>query len=153
MTRGGQPAPGCQQGGPADTQCQQGHPADTQRQQGHPADTEKRAPDPDDLRRVVETALAEDLRYGPDATTAATVPADAVAVAELTARTRGVLAGLPAAHAVLDAVLGPDGYTVLATRADGDLLVPDDVAVAVRAPVRGLLTAERTALNLVCHLS
>ena len=37
-------------------------------------------PDPDDLRRVVETALAEDLRYGPDATTAATVPADAVAV-------------------------------------------------------------------------
>ena len=37
-------------------------------------------PDLDDLRRVVETALAEDLRYGPDATTAATVPADAVAV-------------------------------------------------------------------------
>ena len=38
-------------------------------------------------------------------------------------------------------------------RADGDLLAAGDVALAVRAPVRGLLTAERTALNLVCHLS
>jgi nicotinate-nucleotide pyrophosphorylase (carboxylating) len=110
-------------------------------------------PDPDDLRRVVETALAEDLRYGHDATTAATVPADAVAVAELTARAPGVLAGLPAARAVLDAVLGVDGYTVLTARADGDRLAACDVALAVRAPVRGLLTAERTALNLICHLS
>jgi len=110
-------------------------------------------PDPEDLRRVVETALAEDLRYGHDATTAATVPADAVAVAELTARAPGVLAGLPAARAVLDAVLGVDGYTVLTARADGDRLAAGDVALAVRAPVRGLLTAERTALNLVCHLS
>ena len=110
-------------------------------------------PDPDDLRRVVETALAEDLRYGHDATTAATVPADAVAVAELTARAPGVLAGLPAARAVLDAVLGVDGYAVLTARADGDRLAAGDVALAVRAPVRGLLTAERTALNLVCHLS
>ena len=111
------------------------------------------APDPDDLRRVVDTALTEDLRYGPDATTAATVPADAVAVAELTARAPGVLAGLPAALAVLDAVLGRDGYTVLATHADGENLSGGDVALTVRAPVRGLLTAERTALNLVCHLS
>jgi len=61
------------------------------------------ASDTDDLRRVVETALAEDLRYGPDATTTATVAADAVAVADLTARSAGVLAGLPAALAVLDA--------------------------------------------------
>ena len=110
-------------------------------------------PDADDLRRVVDTALAEDLRYGPDATTTATVAADAVAVADLTARSAGVLAGLPAALAVLDAVLGPDGYTVLAARADGDALAAGDVALSVRAPVRGLLTAERTALNLVCHLS
>jgi nicotinate-nucleotide pyrophosphorylase (carboxylating) len=110
-------------------------------------------PDADDLRRVVDTALGEDLRYGPDATTTATVAADAVAVADLTARSAGVLAGLPAALAVLDAVLGPDGYTVLTARADGDALAAGDVALSVRAPVRGLLTAERTALNLVCHLS
>jgi nicotinate-nucleotide pyrophosphorylase (carboxylating) len=110
-------------------------------------------PDADDLRRVVDTALGEDLRYGPDATTTATVAAAAVAVADLTARSAGVLAGLPAALAVLDAVLGPDGYTVLTARADGDALAAGDVALSVRAPVRGLLTAERTALNLVCHLS
>ena len=120
---------------------------------GAAASVQHAGPDPDDLRRVVETALAEDLRYGDDATTAATVPADAVAVAELTARAPGVLAGLPAARAVLDAVLGVDGYTVLTARADGDRLAAGDVALAVRAPVRGLLTAERTALNLVCHLS
>jgi len=108
-------------------------------------------PDPDDLCRVVRTALCEDLRYGPDATTAATVSAGAVARGELAARRPGVLAGLPAVRAVLDEVL--DGYEVLHSRADGDWLAAGDVALAVRAPVRGLLTAERTALNLLCHLS
>jgi nicotinate-nucleotide pyrophosphorylase (carboxylating) len=108
-------------------------------------------PDLDDLRRVVATALEEDLRYGPDATTAATVPAAAVAVASFTARQPGVLAGLPVALAVLDTVVGD--YEVLAQRADGDRLVAGDAALVVRAPVRGLLTAERTALNLLCHLS
>ena len=130
---------------------QECHPADVQRQEGDIP--EMPGPDPDDLRRVVETALAEDLRYGHDATTAATVPADAVAVAAFTAREPGVLAGLPAARAVLDAVLGVDGYAVLSARADGDPLGAGDVVLAVRAPVRGLLTAERTALNLLCHLS
>ncbi|MFC5993334.1 carboxylating nicotinate-nucleotide diphosphorylase [Pseudonocardia hispaniensis] len=110
-------------------------------------------PDLQDLRRVVDTALAEDLRYGPDATTAATVAADAVAVAEFTPRRGGVLAGLPAARAVLDTVLGPGGYEVLAELTDGDRLVAGEPALVLRAPVRGLLTAERTALNLLCHLS
>ncbi|WP_214407425.1 carboxylating nicotinate-nucleotide diphosphorylase [Pseudonocardia lacus] len=109
-------------------------------------------PDLDDLRRVVETALTEDLRYGPDATTAATVPADAEATAVFAARRPGVLAGVPAVRAVLDRVLGADGYQVLDAMADGDRLAPGDAALTVRAPVRGLLTAERTALNLLCHL-
>lgn len=109
-------------------------------------------PDPDDLLRVVRTALEEDLRYGPDATTAATVPADAVAVGAFTTRAAGVLAGGPAARAVLDRVLGA-GWTVLDERPDGSRLAPGEPALVVRAPVRGLLTAERTALNLLCHLS
>lgn len=108
-------------------------------------------PDAADLRRVVRTALEEDLRYGPDATTAATVPADAVAVGELTPRAPGVLAGLPAVLAVLADVV-PD-HEVLSTRADGDRVAAGEPALVVRAPVRGLLTAERTALNLLCHLS
>jgi nicotinate-nucleotide pyrophosphorylase (carboxylating) len=115
--------------------------------------TREALPDAEDLARVVATALEEDLRYGPDVTTEATVPADAVATAEFTARRPGVLAGVPAARAVLDSVLGADGYQVLHQLADGSRLRPGEVALRVRGPVRGLLTAERTALNLLCHLS
>jgi nicotinate-nucleotide pyrophosphorylase (carboxylating) len=115
--------------------------------------TEIGVPDPDDLLRVARTALEEDLRHGPDATTAATVPADAVAVGAFTARAAGVVAGVPAVRAVLDLVLGGTGWTVLDERPDGSRVAPGEPALVVRAPVRGLLTAERTALNLLCHLS
>ncbi|MEC3978344.1 carboxylating nicotinate-nucleotide diphosphorylase [Amycolatopsis sp. H20-H5] len=108
--------------------------------------------DVEDVLRVVTTALAEDLRYGPDATTAATVPAEARALAEITPRVNGVLAGVPVALAVFDAVLG-SSHEVLATRQDGAALVGGEPALVIRGPVRGLLTAERTALNLLCHLS
>ena len=108
-------------------------------------------PDPDDLRRVVRTALDEDLRLGPDATTAATVPADAVAVGAFTPRVPGVLSGVPAARAVLAEVVG--AHELLDARPDGSRLTPGEPALVVRAPVRALLTAERTALNLLCHLS
>ncbi|QFZ22547.1 carboxylating nicotinate-nucleotide diphosphorylase [Saccharothrix syringae] len=106
--------------------------------------------DLEDARRVIGTALAEDLRYGPDATTGATVPADAVAVAELTPRAAGVLAGVPVALEVFRQVAEVE---VLQAREDGDKAVPGEPALVLRGPVRGLLTAERTALNLVCHLS
>jgi nicotinate-nucleotide pyrophosphorylase (carboxylating) len=109
--------------------------------------------DVDDARRAVEVALDEDLRYGPDATTEATVPAGAVAEAVLATRRAGTLAGLPVARAVLDAVVGAGAYRLVAERADGDRLAPGDVVARVTAPVRGLLTAERTALNFLCHLS
>ncbi len=62
-----------------------------------------------------------------------------------------MLAGVPVARAVLDTVVGD--YDVLLQRADGDRLAAGDAALVVRAPVRALLTAERTALNLLCHLS
>lgn len=110
-------------------------------------------PDPDDLARVVATALEEDLRYGPDLTTRATVPADAVANADFTPRSDGVLAGAPAVLAVLDRVVGTGGYEVLECTRDGSRLVAGQPAIRVRGPVQGLLTAERTALNLLCHLS
>ncbi|WP_432705772.1 carboxylating nicotinate-nucleotide diphosphorylase [Amycolatopsis taiwanensis] len=108
--------------------------------------------DPEDVRRVVDTALAEDLRYGPDATTGATVPEAATALAEITPRAAGTIAGVPVAVAVFDAVLGGD-YEILGARKDGARLVAGEPALVLRGPVRGLLTAERTALNLLCHLS
>ncbi|HWM07530.1 MAG TPA: carboxylating nicotinate-nucleotide diphosphorylase [Actinophytocola sp.] len=104
-----------------------------------------------DVRRVVETALAEDLRYGQDATTEATVPASAVAVAELTPRVAGTVAGVPVALAVFTSVLAT--VEVVDRREDGSRLAPGEPALVLRGAVRGLLTAERTALNLLCHLS
>lgn len=108
--------------------------------------------DVQEMHRVVSTALEEDLCYGPDVTTAACVPAGAVATATVSPRGPGTLAGLPVFLAVLDAVLGTGGYEVTAGRQDGDRLAAGDVALTVRAPVAGLLTAERTGLNLLCHL-
>jgi nicotinate-nucleotide pyrophosphorylase (carboxylating) len=106
-----------------------------------------------DVRRVVSVALGEDLRYGPDATTAATVPDSAVAVAELTPRVAGTIAGVPVALAVFDTVFGAEGYEVLDRVADGTRAAAGTPALVLRGPVRRLLTAERTALNLLCHLS
>jgi nicotinate-nucleotide pyrophosphorylase (carboxylating) len=109
--------------------------------------------DTNDVQRVITTALEEDLRYGPDATTAACVPAGAVATATVSPRRPGTLAGLPVFLAVLDAVLGAGGYAARTQCHDADRVAAGDTVVAIRGPVAGLLTAERTALNLLCHLS
>jgi len=112
---------------------------------------------------AIRRALEEDLRYGPDATSLATVPADAHAVARLATRADGVVAGLPLVEMVLAEVFGAAGprgdgadgpaYTVTLHARDGDRVAAGDVVAEISAPTRGLLTAERTLLNLVCHLS
>ncbi|MGN0125222.1 MAG: carboxylating nicotinate-nucleotide diphosphorylase [Rhodococcus sp. (in: high G+C Gram-positive bacteria)] len=106
-----------------------------------------------ETRELVRKALDEDLRYGPDVTTDATVPADAVATASVVARQAGTLAGLDVGLLVLDEVIGAEHYRVLDRRSDGERVLPDDSVLTVEAPTRGLLTAERTMLNLLCHLS
>ncbi|MGE5693864.1 MAG: carboxylating nicotinate-nucleotide diphosphorylase [Candidatus Sericytochromatia bacterium] len=106
-----------------------------------------------EARAVIRRALDEDLRYGPDVTTEATVPADARTTAALVSREPGVVAGCDVALLVLDEVLGMGGYQVLDRVADGDSVGGGSVVLRVEGPTRGLLTAERTLLNLVCHLS
>ena len=106
--------------------------------------------DIEDMRRVIKTALAEDLRYGPDVTTLATVPSESIAVGSFTPRKPGTIAGVPAALAVLDEVTD---YEVVSRVEDGSRLAAGEPALVVRGPVSGLVTAERTALNLLCHLS
>ncbi|HSK58118.1 MAG TPA: carboxylating nicotinate-nucleotide diphosphorylase [Actinomycetospora sp.] len=108
--------------------------------------------DPAEVDAVVARALDEDLRDGPDVTTVACVPEGAVAVGEFRTRPAGTLAGVGVAVRVLERVCGPD-LEILDARADGDRLAAGDVALAVRAPLRTLLTAERTALNLLSQLS
>ncbi|MCB0950034.1 MAG: carboxylating nicotinate-nucleotide diphosphorylase [Mycobacterium sp.] len=106
-----------------------------------------------EARAVIARALDEDLRYGPDVTTLATVPADASTTASMVAREPGVFAGSDVATLVLDQVLGANGYRVEHRVPDGTRLEAGGVALTVHAATRGLLTAERTMLNLVCHLS
>lgn len=106
-----------------------------------------------EARTVIARALDEDLRYGPDVTTVATVGADARTTAAMVTRADGVAAGIDIALLVLDEVLGGDGYRVTARAQDGDRLRAGDALLTLEAPTRGLLTAERTMLNLVCHLS
>jgi len=106
-----------------------------------------------EARRVIARALEEDLRYGPDVTTLATVPAEATTTASMVTREPGVAAGVDIALLVLDEVLGSDGYQVKHRVEDGACPEAGSALLIVQAPTRGLLTAERTMLNLVCHLS
>ena len=106
-----------------------------------------------EARAVISRALDEDLRYGPDITTQATVPADATTSAALVAREPGIIAGCDVALLVLDEVLGMGSYRVLDRLADGDRVESGAAVLRLEAGTRGLLTAERTLLNLVCHLS
>ena len=106
-----------------------------------------------EARRVIARALEEDLRYGPDVTTLATVPADATTTASMVTREPGVIAGVEVAVLVLDEVLGSAAYVIKHRVDDGARLAAGDAALVVEAPTQGLLTAERTMLNLVCHLS
>jgi nicotinate-nucleotide pyrophosphorylase (carboxylating) len=104
-------------------------------------------------RDTIRHALDEDLRYGPDVTTLATVPDGGAATASMVPREPGVIAGVDVALLVLDEVLGAGGYEVLNRVEDGARLQPGEPLLTVRAQTRGLLTAERTMLNLICHLS
>ncbi len=107
-------------------------------------------PDPGVLRAMVRRALAEDVGPG-DVTATAVVPRTARAVAHLVARTTGVLAG--AEVAALAFALVEPRVEVEYHRQDGARLAPGQRVLTVQGPARGILTAERVALNFVQRLS
>ena len=109
--------------------------------------------DPDAVAALVRAAVAEDLMGGIDVTSAATVPADQRSVGTFGSRGHGVVAGLAVVAATIDAVCGDDASEVDHLVSDGDRVAPGDDVARVVAPTRSLLTAERTSLNLLCHLS
>jgi nicotinate-nucleotide pyrophosphorylase (carboxylating) len=102
------------------------------------------------LRDLVARALAEDLGTG-DITADAVVPEGAVATGRIVQKQRGVVYGLEVAAEVFRQA-GAGELERLAPEGDWRDTVPADVA-AVSGPARALLAAERTALNLLCHLS
>jgi nicotinate-nucleotide pyrophosphorylase (carboxylating) len=107
--------------------------------------------DPKAIHDAVAAAVAEDLP-GDDVTSAATIPDTARGVADFAAREAGVVAGLGLAALVFHYVMGDD-VEITDRLADGTRVRPGDVVMRVGGPVRGLLTAERTALNYASHLS
>lgn len=102
---------------------------------------------------LVRATIEEDLAGGVDVTTTATVEADQVSVAEFVARADGVVAGLEIAELVIRLIAGKDEVEIEHSVADGAQVKTGDVLLTVRGKTRQLLTAERTALNLLCHLS
>ena len=104
---------------------------------------------------VINRALDEDLQWGDDVTTRATIPADAEGTADVVARASGTLAGVPVAAAVAHVLAARHGETVESevVAADGSRVEPGQRVLTVRGRVATLLTAERTLLNLVSQLS
>jgi nicotinate-nucleotide pyrophosphorylase (carboxylating) len=100
---------------------------------------------------IVRAALLEDLGRAGDITTDAVVPADATVEAVIVARQPGVLAGLDAAllcFELLDPALQIDRQ-----RADGDRISRGETVARISGGARGVLGAERTALNLLSRMS
>lgn len=104
-----------------------------------------------DLADFVERALAEDLGSGGDVTSAATIPAEARFTAEMNCREPIVVAGLGIAEAFFRA-LDP-AVTIENFVADGDRIEAGTVMMRLTGAARAMLTAERSALNTLQHLS
>jgi nicotinate-nucleotide pyrophosphorylase (carboxylating) len=112
-----------------------------------------------ELYDAIETAVDEDLPEpqpgempAEDVTSAATIPIDARARGDFAVREAGVVAGLGVAALVFHYVMGDD-VEITDRVPDGTRVKPGDVVMRVAGPTRGLLTAERTALNYASHLS
>nr|WP_314069861.1 carboxylating nicotinate-nucleotide diphosphorylase [uncultured Roseococcus sp.] len=103
------------------------------------------------LEPLVRMALLEDLGRAGDVTTEAVILAEARSTVALVARQPGVVAGLDLA--LLAFRLIDPRIEAAVERPDGSPLAPGDVIATLSGPARGLLTAERTALNFLCHLS
>ena len=103
------------------------------------------------IEPVVRAALLEDLGRAGDVTADAVIPPKARFQAEFRARGHGVSAGIDCARLAM-CLMDPQirFETVLP---DGSIVKPGDVIARIEGKARAILAAERTALNLLCHLS
>ena len=109
--------------------------------------------DPQYVADIIRHTIAEDLDGGIDVTSVGTVPIAQRSIATFGARAQGCVAGLDIAAAVIEMVCGASASSFEYKKQDGQRVVPGDVLAQVEAPTQLMLTAERTALNLLCHLS
>jgi len=103
------------------------------------------------LEPLVRAALLEDLGRAGDITTDAIVPASARAETALVARQPGIVAGLDLTATAFRLIEPAIAITV--DRPDGTRIAPGDRIATLSGPTRGMLTAERVALNFLGHLS
>ncbi|EAU40853.1 nicotinate-nucleotide pyrophosphorylase [Fulvimarina pelagi HTCC2506] len=103
------------------------------------------------IEPIVRAALHEDLGRRGDVTSEAVVPADARMRGQIAAREPGTLAGIQAARLAFELVDPSVSLEIVA--ADGAFFEPGDAVLRMEGPARSILTAERVALNLLCHLS
>ena len=103
------------------------------------------------LKPLVEAALTEDLGRRGDVTSQATIPADMQAQLQIKARQAGVICGMDLAR--LSFALIDEQIEFIAKVNDGATVEAGTVLATVRGNARNLLTAERTALNFMTHLS
>ena len=104
-----------------------------------------------DLARFVTATLAEDLGTGGDITSAAVIPAEARFASVMDSRDAIIVAGLPIAAAFFRACDPTCEIDLLV--ADGDRVAKGTDLMRIRGNARAILTAERSALNTVQHLS
>jgi len=109
--------------------------------------------DPDAVAALIRHALTEDLLGGVDVTSVATIPAGQRSTATFGSRGVGIVAGLGVAGAVVETVCGDEASKFVPFVKDGSPVEAGTNLAEVEAPTRSLLTTERTALNLLCHLS
>jgi len=108
--------------------------------------------DPRAVYDHIVLALEEDLPDGAvDITVESTIPESTMARGYFAAREKGVVAGLGIAAMAFHVVMG-DEVAITNRLADGTHVASGDVVMTVAGPARGLLTAERTALNFATHL-
>ena len=103
------------------------------------------------LKPLVEAALTEDLGRRGDVTSQATIPAHMQAQLQIKARQAGVICGMDLAR--LSFALIDEQIEFIAKVNDGAIVEAGTVLATVRGNARNLLTAERTALNFMTHLS
>lgn len=111
--------------------------------------------DPAAVAEFARQTLAEDLQWGPDVTTESTIPADQRGVADVVARGPGTLAGVPVAAMMARQLADQRGdeITIELIMADGDRVAIGDRVLTIAGPIRTLLTAERSLLNVIGQLS
>src|SRR5690606_7275100 len=100
---------------------------------------------------LIAAALQEDLADAGDITSAALIPPEDQGRVRIVARQSGRLCGVVIGRQILEHVDPHANWT--AERNDGDMLDPDVVVATLSGRVRSLLTAERTILNFMTHLS